>query len=55
MVPIGNNSINVHTAEGDLSEFIHNQEKYYDRIMKDRFLNDIMYNPNSTEFETREF
>lgn len=55
VVPIGNNSINVHTAEGDLSEFIHNQEKYYDRIMKDRFLNDIMYNPNSTEFEIREF
>ena len=55
VVPIGNNSINVHTAEGDLSEFIHNQEKYYDRIMKDRFLNDIMYNPDSTEFEIREF
>ena len=55
VVPIGNNSINVHTAEGDLSEFIHNQEKYYDRIMKDRFLNDIMYNPDSTEFEMREF
>lgn len=55
VVPIGNNSINIHTAEGDLPEFIHNQKKYYDRIMKDRFLNDIMYNPNSTEFEIREF
>ena len=55
VVSIGNNSINFHTAEGDLPEFINNQKKYYDRIMKDRFLNDIMYNPNSTEFEIREF
>ena len=51
-----NNTINIHTSEGNLAEFIHDYAKYSpDHITKDKFLNKIMYNPNSDKFETLEF
>lgn len=51
-----NNTVNIHEAQGDLAEFIHNYATYTpDRIMKDRFLDDILYNPNSDKFATKEF